>query len=129
MGTTIKVYFTLTGRFEPTSVTGKIGIKPDKTWRFDEPIQNTTSRYKHDGWQLSTDEIESLDLSEQLSIIENRIRPFLQQIIDTCKEFKIDAEISCSIDVDDDQYPTLHFERDAIKLISKLNAEIDIDMY
>lgn len=129
MGTTIKVYLTLTGRFEPASATEKIGIKPDKTWRFDEAIQNTASRYRHDGWQLSTDETESLDLHEQLSIIEKRIRPYLQQIIDTCNVLKIDSELSCSVDVDDDQYPTLHFERETIKLISKLNADIDIDMY
>jgi len=129
MSTKITVHFTLTGRFNPDNVSEKLGISPTKTWRLGEPIQKTLLSYKHDGWCLSSDEVDTLDLDEQFTKIWNIIQPYNSTIVDICDELNLHAEIACAVDVEDDQYPVLHFKRESIKRISELNAEIDIDIY
>jgi hypothetical protein len=129
MSTKIIVHFTLIGRFNPDEVSEKLGISPTKTWRFGESIQKTLASYKHDGWRLSTNEVETLDLDKQLKKIWDIIHPFNSKIINICEDLKLDAEIACSVDVEGDQYPALYFERESIKRIAELNAELDIDIF
>lgn len=129
MSTKITVHFTLTGKFNPDEVSEKLNIEPTKTWRVGEAIQKTLLSYKHDGWRLSSDEVETLELEEQLAKIWDIIQPYKSKIVDICAELDLVAEIACAVDLEDDQYPVLHFERESIKRISELNAEIDIDIY
>lgn len=129
MKTSIKIHFTLTGKFEPEEITSSLCIVPTKTWRFGDLIDNTHATYKHDGWRLSSDETESLDLNEQIMKIINVFHPYSLQLKEICKKLDLDSEIACAICIENDQYPSIHFNREVLSKISDMNTEIDIDIY
>ncbi len=129
MSTKITVHFTITGRFDPNEVTKRLGMNPSKAWKFGDTIQKTLTTYKHDGWKLSTEEIDSLDLNEPLNQIWEIIQPHKTEIIDICNDLSLETEFSCVVEVEEDEYPTLHFDSEMIKQISELKADIDIDIF
>ena len=129
MKTIIKTCFTLTGRFEPTVVTFKLGHPPTKTWHYGEQISNTLLKFKHDGWQLSMTNAGSIDVENCILDVLALIYPSKTTILELSKAFELSAEISASIELDNNERPILHFKSETIRKISELNAELDIDIY
>ena len=123
------VYFSLTGSFVPDEVTTELEINPNKTWRKGESIQGTLSSYKHDGWRISTEPSTEIDLSVQIESLLLLIYPLKEKVLNICQEKKVNAEISCSIDVEDNKYPIIFLSKKIIGLIYELNVDFDIDIF
>ena len=118
----------LIGRFDPESATKIIDITPSDIWRFNDYRDKSSATFKHDGWVLSTDEIESLDVNDLLLPLLNIVYPKKKQIVDICNKFGIKSEISIEVYSKDRAFPAIHFDIDTIKRIVELNAELDIDI-
>lgn len=130
MDTKILASIVFTGDdFDPEEITSYIGLKPSKIWYKGEKIQNSAIKRKKNGWLLSTGREISLDLDIQIREITDSIKPHISKIIEICQKFNLETELSCAIYIEDDKIPSIHFEKDILKIISDLKAEIDIDIY
>jgi Domain of unknown function (DUF4279) len=130
MAASIKARFTLTGmNVNPDEISRVIGLTPTKTWRSGEERANSDLRWEHDGWMLSTSEQASLDLAAEIQKLLESIRTRTKEINRARNQFKLDAEIGCSVYIEDHQAPVVHFDREILKAASELGADIDIDIY
>ena len=129
MKTSIKVNFIITGKFIPSEITCALGVKPTDTWRQGDVYKDTLVTFKHDGWELYSDEIESLDLNGEILKIINLIYPYSFQLKEITKRLNLDIEVACEIWVEDYQYPTIYFEREVLSKLVDLNAEFGISIY
>ena len=129
MGTRIMVSYALTGTFDPDAVTRFSGISPTKIWRYGDPISNTALTRKHDGWILSTAEKASHDLNERVQEMLSQLHHHADKLRDICRTLELDAEIACVVYVDEEQVPALHLDREIIRQVADLDAEVDIDLY
>lgn len=129
MNPKIIVHFTLSGRFDPEEITLSLGVKPSRIWRYGDPIQNTLLKYKHDVWRISTDEKESLDLQECIQTLLDLIHPYSSGLIKVSSRLNLKSEIACVINIEGDQVPAIHLNKEIIEAITELNAEFDIDLY
>ena len=129
MGTIFRLHFTLTGKFDPDVATREIGLNPTKVWRFNEKIQNTKLKHKQDGWRISSEEVESINVGEHINGLIEKIFPFKKRIVGICQSLELNPEISCEMEINEDQYPIIHFDKETIQKIFELGAEIDLDLY
>jgi hypothetical protein len=124
----IKVYFIVTGRFDPDEFTKAIGLKPKIVWRAGETVQNTLIKRKSDGWKITIDETASYDLDVEVKKLISVLDPYNVGIAHYCKENDLNAEFSCVVTTKEDEYPSIHFDKKLLKKIKSFNAEIDIDI-
>jgi hypothetical protein len=129
MATKISIDFILTGKFDPDKITTLMGIKPTNTWKLGDSIQNTKLRRKHDGWKLSIDKEESLDLNEKIESFLMQLESYSMPLKEIYEKLNAKAEIACAIYIEDEQVPAIHFNHETIKRVSDLGAEIDVDFY
>ena len=129
MNTKIITHFTLNGRFNPDEITLSLGIEPSRTWRHGDSIQNTLLKYKEDGWRVSMDEKESLDLQECIQSLLDYILPYTAKIKNLYESDELKPEIACVINIENDQVPAVHINKEVMESIIVLNAELDIDIY
>jgi hypothetical protein len=130
MATSIKVRFTLTGmNIDPDEISQAIGLAPTKTWRRGEQRASSALCWEHDGWTLSTSEEVTLDLETEVQKLLQYLKGHTKQINRASKQLKLEAEIGCSIYIEDDQAPRIHLNRETLKAVNELGADIDIDIY
>ncbi len=135
MATRIAAEFTLTGfGFNPDEVTISLGVQPTRTWRQGDPRGKTLLRHKSDGWELSTgyeelDEENSIDMIKQIRSIFGRLQPHTSKLKEMCARLKVDARVCCVMHIEGDDRPAIYFDRDIVKWLAELGADIDIDLY
>lgn len=136
MSNEISVAFTLTGfDFDPEEITKLLKISPTTTWRLGDLIGKSILRCKHNGWRLNSElensldsELEnSIDLDNHIKYLLNKLQPSWQTLVEICYQY--DAEISCVIYSCEAQGPAIHFDKEIIRCVAELNAEIDVDYY
>lgn len=125
----IEIHFTITGSFDPDKFTEVTELKPTNTWKTGEKVQKTLITRKHDGWKLSTAETNSHDLDVEINKLISLLEPYKLQITNFCKESNLNIEFSCVINTEDNEFPSIHFDKKLIDNIKSFNAEIDIDIY
>lgn len=124
----VKIAFTLTGQgVEPEWITESLGVQPTSTWRLGEQVARTSIQRKHDGWRLSTEEVETVDLPGQVRRLLVQLEPHIDAIRRLCDTKELEAELNCIVYVND-AFPVLHFDSDVVELIQRLKAEIDLDI-
>ncbi len=124
----IRVHFTLTGKnVDPAEITKKLGVEPTTTWRMGECVPKTAVKWKHDGWRVSTNEVETVDMPVLVRAVLKKMIPAADKIRSVCSERGLDAELNCIAYVDD-QIPIVHFDPDIVTAVSDLGAEIDVDI-
>jgi Domain of unknown function (DUF4279) len=129
MKSEISAYFTLTGLdFEPEEITTKLKIKPTKIWRKGDLIHPQTKlTRKHNGWSLQSQVDQSSDLEDHINSIFSYFPSNWTDLMEICQQYY--AEINCVIYVVGDERPAIHLDKNIIRKLNKLNAEIDIDLY
>lgn len=134
MQSKISASFTLLGidynseDLEPEEITAVIGIVPTKTWKVGDLIsKGATLRHKQNGWSLKSKLEDSATLEDHVESVLERLKPSWQHLVKMCTRYY--TEIECIIYVYGDDSPAIHFNRETLKRISELNAEIDIDLY
>ncbi|MBE9012942.1 DUF4279 domain-containing protein [Pseudanabaenaceae cyanobacterium LEGE 13415] len=120
--------FSLTGiDLNPEDVTSKVGIQPTKTWLKDELISSKAQiRYQQSGWKLRSYSTTSDDLSEHFHIVLEQLKQGWQPLVELCSIY--DAEF-CGVIYTSGDRPAIHFDKEILKAVLQLNAEIDVDLY
>ncbi|MGV0025828.1 DUF4279 domain-containing protein [Phormidesmis priestleyi] len=128
MTSEISASFTLTGLdFEPEEITAKTGITPTKTWVKGDLIHPKAKiQQEHNGWSLQSKLEKSADLQDHVQSVLEQLKPGWRSLIEICSHHF--AEIDCVI-YTSGQIPAIHFDKAIVEQISKLNAEIDVDLY
>ncbi|BAS58251.1 DUF4279 domain-containing protein [Leptolyngbya boryana CZ1] len=128
MDSEVYVEFSLTGiDLNPEDITSKVGIEPTKTWLKDELISPKGQiRYKQNGWKLRSHLEASDDLDEHFRVILQQLRQGWQPLIELCSVYE--AEF-CGVIYTSGERPAIHFDRELLKAVLQLNAEIDVDLY
>jgi len=115
--------------FDPEDMTKKLSIVPDKLCRKGDSIKNLAIVCKESYWMLSTGDIESLYLENQLKEIIARLHPKKDEFIALKKELNVDCKIFAVVIIRDNQTPSIYFDSSVIDFIHEIDAEIDIDLY
>lgn len=126
--TTIRVDLLLTGDFNPDTFTALIQLSPTSTHRQGDNIGRSIRKYKYDVWLLSIEETETIFTSKLLDKLFDNISGKIDLISEVTSNQSIDVEISVVIYIKKSNTPEIHFSKEIIKQISKLNASIDIDI-
>ena len=127
--TSIKCYFEVIGHgFDPAVLTEALGIEPSETWRTGDTTRRSGRPYKHDGWSLVSDEVASLDLQEVALPILRKMLPVAASLVECCGRLKLEAFLSCTVYVEDNQMAAISLDRDAVGMLSELGASLDIDI-
>lgn len=122
----ITASFLLTGfRESPEEVTGRLGIQPTETWKEGEPIARTIRRHTENGWLVASGIDSSADLRVHIERLLELIRP-AKNLISTLAP--CEAEINITIHANE-YSPECHFQKEWLREICELGAEIDIDFY
>ncbi len=125
----IIIHFKITGNFNPDELTEAVCLNPTNTWKSGEMVKNTLIVHKYDGWKLSTPEIHSHDLSTEINNIILLIAPYKLQLTNFCNKYHLNTEFSCVLTIEDDEFPSIHFDKELLNNLKSFNAEIDIDIY
>lgn len=102
-----------------------LGINHDKCWVKGAPRSTRSNKliFEMHAWFLLSDLPSENNLFEHISRLLERFRPFkakLAQIISEC-----DIYINCDIEGDDN--PELFFDKDIIKELAEIQANLDVD--
>lgn len=134
MQSKISASFTLLGTdfspedLEPEEITTALGIVPTETWKVGDLIsKKATFHHKQNGWSLKSKLEDSATLEDHVESVLEQLKPSWQPLVKMCTRYY--TEIECVIYVFGDDSPAIHFNRETLKRISELNAEIDIDLY
>ncbi|WP_041234004.1 DUF4279 domain-containing protein [Cylindrospermum stagnale] len=128
MESEISAAFTITGfDYNPDEITSILGILPTKTWKIGDVIGKGLLRRKKNGWVLKSQLEQSADLESHIKDVLARLQPSWEKLIEICSQYY--TEISCVIYCYDPQSPVIHFNKQIIKSVFEINAEIDVDYY
>lgn len=132
MSAKARVYFALLGDdFDPDEVTKELGVAPTAKNKTGEP-----GRYKprldFSSWELSTDEVETLDVYELANQICDQLAGKSAAIRRLVEKYSLEAtlEIVLWIDTNEKQpAPALGFDDKVISFLHAVGGQIDIDIY
>lgn len=130
----IKVDFRVIG-FEKTieDVTQEIGMQPSKFYIKGGDMSNNSGRkYKQNIWiiEAAPEEDSANDLDIYLQDIIKKIKPHLEGFSKVCEKYY--SEFACSLYLEKDSeesIPSVHLDKEFVEILSKLNSELDIDIY
>ena len=123
----IQVDLKLTGHFEPAELADFITLTPTGTWRAGEPVQSTRLRRKSDGWIFGIPQREDYDANAILCELLDKIEPHRDEIMKAVRRFGLETDISFGIYLRDES-PACWFSADTIERVSKLGANLDVDL-
>lgn len=125
----IKCHFEVIGHdFEPAMLTRALGVAPTETWRIGDRTRLSGRPYKYDGWSMSSEEVESLDLQEVALPILKQLLPAAGILVEYCSRLHLEAILSCAVYVEDDQMPAISLDRETVRMLNILGASLDIDV-
>lgn len=75
-------------------------------------------------WELATGYESCMSVSHQLEKIIKRLEGKEETINQLCKELNLRISFSINIETDAEYFPEMCFEKDEVKFISKIGAEI-----
>lgn len=115
----------------PDEITSSLGVFPTRTWEAGMLIYEKGSRrYKENGWELSSGLGENSSFEEQVDAIVEKIHSHLESFIAVCSAYYV--ELSCAMYIasdDEESTPPFHIKKRALKILSQIDAEIDVDIY
>ncbi len=124
----ISAAFTLTGfDSDPEEITKILGILPTTTWKTGDLIGKSILRRKHNGWVLKSQLEKTAYLESHIKDVLARLQPSWQKLVELCSKYY--SEISCVIYSVEAQGEAIHFDKEILKSVFELNAEIDVDYY
>ena len=123
------VEFRLTGHeLQPSEITGMLDLIPTRTWLEGESIQRTASRYKDNGWCLSTaNGKQSIHLEDPIRDLLQVLLPKADRIRRVSADHGLYGEMSCVIYLRDEE-PSICLSPETVTALSQLGAGIDIDI-
>ncbi|MEA5470216.1 DUF4279 domain-containing protein [Spirulina sp. 06S082] len=114
---------------DPDEITAFVGVTPSKVWKKGDLIYpNASVSHKQNGWTIKSELDNSIELSKHIEVVLNKIEDNWQSFVKICCKYY--AELECTIYIyDEDNRPTISFDKKLVKKLAQLNAEIDVDLY
>jgi hypothetical protein len=126
----IKCYFVVVGSgYDPSVLTEALGVQPTRTWRRGEVPSGLARPHQTDGWSIDSEAVESLDLQEVALPLLQRLSPSSDTLRDYCNRLNLEAELGCTVFIKDKLAPAIHLDRETVRMLDQLGAELDIDIY
>ncbi|NEZ45417.1 DUF4279 domain-containing protein [Paenibacillus alvei] len=125
----VKVEFSIYGdKFDPNIITNTMQITPTRSWIKGEVIREGLIR-KETCWELATEYEESLDIYEQINKIRNLIKNKRNQIVKVKDTYNLECKFDVVINIENNEIPAMYLDKEIIKFIYELGAEVDFDLY
>lgn len=127
--TNVKVEFSIFGdHFDPDIVTSTLLISPTRTWLKGDFIKKELLR-KETYWEFATDYEESSDINDQIDKVKNLLQDRKDQIVKLIEQNNLECKFEVIINIENNEKPAIYLNKDTIKFIHDLGAEIDFDLY
>lgn len=105
-----------------------MGIIPNYTRRKGEMLRNGRPFHLSE-WGIHTEYENSIDISEQLLKITEKLKDKVSVINEICSQYRITCSFVVVINIEQGIKPTIGFESDFIKFACSINADVGIDLY
>jgi hypothetical protein len=128
MASEISASFTLTGiELDPAEISAKVGITPTASWMKGDLIDpRGVIRYQENGWSIQSTLDKYASLEDHVKSVLEQLQPSWSSLVEVSAQNY--AEIDCVI-YTRGQAPEMHLDKDILRQISQLNAELDLDLY
>jgi hypothetical protein len=111
----------------PIQISNILGILYDECHLVGDLRKNTIIQEKENVWIIRSHLLRSISINEHINELLERISPTIERIGELATQHEIRVQFSCVIFTS--TRPPLSFSREQVVLISKLGANIDIDLY
>ncbi len=112
----------------PESISKRIGLIPNLSGKKGE-IVNGKMPYPDSFWEIYTERLPSLDVSDQIEEIMKILNPSFQNIKNLIEEYQLTPMLLILIIIEKGEVPVISLSREEIDFFNKLNSTIEIDMY
>lgn len=128
--TNVMVKFVITGEeFSHSEITSELQVNPTSFWTKGDCIIGKKMKRIETSWILATGYEHSYDINEQLFKIVNILLD-KKFILKKMKEkYSIDYIFSIVVNVENNENPTIYFNRDFIQFANDIEAEFYVDLY
>ncbi len=137
MRSEISVYLAFAGfDFDPEEITRLTGITPTRTRRAGDPVSWASSlseenrqriRVKANRWIVNSGLDSNVDLPTQVKALLRRLEPAWERLIELGQQYE--PVMECIVRSYGGDRPEIFFDKEVIRKLIQLNAEIDVDLY
>lgn len=112
----------------PTELTGRLGLQPSEMWLKGDlkPFGKSGVKVKQNTWKLKSSLSSQEPVEKHLAFLINQLKPIKSELNKITSKYY--AEFGCAIYFMENN-PGIHIDKNIIKEIAKLDAELDLDMY
>jgi hypothetical protein len=121
-----RAYFTVTGEFDPASITEKLGLEPTSSWKRGERNEKTYLERKFSRWSLDSRLDKFVSLEEHIDDVLQQLKPSANEVRQVLKANDGGMQLVGWFYKD---YPGLHFEKELIESLAEFELSVDFDFY
>ncbi|HHN8460649.1 TPA: DUF4279 domain-containing protein [Morganella morganii] len=128
--TTVRVYFSIYGDFfDVDDVTQRLCLQPSEV-KIKGCIPDGKKRPNIEtAWKLSTGDEVSHDINDQLDKVITLLDGKDNQLQSIKNQYNVRFIFSLIVKIENGEKPGMYFNTEKLDFISKIGAEIDIDLY
>ncbi|ULO08552.1 DUF4279 domain-containing protein [Paenibacillus sp. 19GGS1-52] len=127
--TNVKVEFSIFGDgFDPNIITDTLLITPTRTWLKGDYIRRDLFR-KETCWELATEYEESFDINDQIDKLKNLIQNRKDEVVKLVRQNNLECKLEVVINIENNEKPAMYLNKETIKFVHDIGAEIDFDLY
>lgn len=137
MRSEVRVYLAFGGfDFDPDEITRLTGITPTKTLRAGDPVSWASSlseenrqriRVKSNRWEVDSGLDSSVDLPTHVKALLQKLEPVWDRFVELGQQYE--PVMECIVSSYGGDRPEIFFDKEVIRKLIQLNAEIDVDLY
>ena len=120
-------YFTVTGDFEPDSVTAALGLDPTDAWKKGSRNEATHYERKFSQWSLRSRLPDTEKLEDHIRDVLDQLAPYAERVQSLVGKLQMGV-IAC-VGHFHSSYPGFTLERDIIIAMARMGLELDCDFY
>lgn len=117
------------GDGNPDRLTKSIGLSPTRTWAKGDLIPCTIIRREDHGWSLESGRMISGMLHEVVETVLRQVADRTDIIDKVREENNLCIQLQCAVYAPEDNIPSMYFSSDAIRMLSEMHSDLDIDFY
>lgn len=119
-------YFTITGDFDPSDITEKVGTQPTESWKKGDLHGKRQIEYRFSRWSLRSRLPETNCLEEHIADVLEQISVNKERFKEVSVQYNGCMQLVGIFNVD---YPGLHFEHKMTERLAEFCLSVDFDFY
>lgn len=110
----------------PEDLSVRLGLDATESWKQGDPTRFVPGRrHRRNFWKLESPLPDSAPLEDHVKALLAQIKPFKDRFREVASECVFLLE--CSVRYYTGSVPSIVFDRDVVRVLSELNATIDVD--